>query len=325
MVYANSESHYVVLIEQKNGSWKSYTNFIEVSEQGCLMIKAQPISVALGFAYKKNKNGTFIVGKNTTTYNTYSKSEEEYVSTNGPIEIKKMAVNKAYASKQSYYNLCAVSSLGNLVYYKCFDHTSAKAYADYDGIICISKYHKIPESVPIVEIKQSKKPTPTVAPQPSSIIIEGVEFPVREHFLAKEKAMSDWGGTAAIWSELEHKVDGEIISSTNLWYDSDTIEFTHQGTECDGISLSKISRGYQIAISVKLSGSVLANQNASILKAMVTTLSSEPNLVYEAIFESFTTMNAHGMNEDTYVTIGDCKIKVRVKNGVVYYYIKEIN
>lgn len=89
--------------------------------------------------------------------------------------------------------------------------------------------------------------------------------------------------------------------------------------------MSKISKGYQIVISVKLSGSVLANQNASILKAMVTTISSEPNLVYEAIFDSFTTMNTHGMNEVTYVTIGDCKIKVRVKNGVVYYYIKEIN
>jgi len=91
----------------------------------------------------------------------------------------------------------------------------------------------------------------------------------------------------------------------------------------DGVSLTKGNEGYRLAINVKLKGSVIADQNASIVKAMVATVSSKPSLVYEAIYDSFTSDVTHGINENNYVAIGDCKLMVNVSNGIVTYYILE--
>lgn len=174
----------------------------------------------------------------------------------------------------------------------------------------------------IVCLAEKKQPKPTPIPEPSSITIEGVEFPVRAQFLAKEKTLSDWGGTAILWSALQQNLNGQIIDSTVLWYDSEKIGFSHQGIGFEGVVLSKTKEGYQIAVNVKLSGSVLANQNTSVLKAMVTTISSRPTLVYETIYDSFTTTNTHGINKESYTAIGDCRIKIGIKDGTVTYYIK---
>ncbi|MDF2537325.1 MAG: hypothetical protein K0S76_346 [Herbinix sp.] len=320
--YAGSENNYLVLIQQKNGFWKEYTNLIETSNNGYLMIKAFRISKALGFTYEKNSNGTFVIQKSDTIYNTYTKNTKDFTYTNGAVDLSKMAPEKAYISKLSDYNLCQINSLNTLVYYKCFNSAVVDEYSSYDGIVCFSKYNDIPESVPIVETKHTKDPTPTPEPEPSSLNIEGVEFPVRADFLAKDKALSDWGGAAILWSELEQEVDCKIIKSTNLCFDSNRIEFTHLGIGCDGVSLTKADKGYNLSISVKLYGSVVADQNASIVKAMIATISSEPSLVYEAVFESFTTNETHGINEDTFVIIGDCKLKVNMKDGIVTYFIR---
>lgn len=323
--YADGDNKYLVLIQQKNGSWKEYVNCIEISQDGYLMIRAKQIAKALGFTYKKNSDGSFVIKKKASCYNRYTKNTKEFVYTDGVVDVKKKAASKAYTSKQSKYNLCQIGSLNTLVNYKYFDGVAVKAYSSYKGVVCFSKYNDIPKSVPIVTLKPTQKPTPTLTPvpEPSSFIIEGVEFPIRAVFLKKDKAFSDWGGTAMLWSELKQEVDGKIIESTNLWYDSNKIEFSHLAAGSDGVSLTKADKGYRLSISVKLNGSVIAEQNASIVKAMVVTISSKPSLVYEAIYDSFTSNETQGINEKTYVTIGDCKLKVEVKDGIITYIIKE--
>jgi hypothetical protein len=323
--YAGGDHGYLVLIQQKNGSWKEYMNFIEISEDGYLMIKAKRISKALGFTYKKNTNGKFVIKKSATLYNSYTKNTNEFIYKNGATDLLKLASYKAYTSKQSNYNLCPISSLNTLVNYKCFNGVAVEAYSGYKGVVCFSKYKDIPQSVPIVTLKPTQQPTPTPSPkpEPTTIAIEGVEFPIRAVFLEKNKALSDWGGTSILWSELKQEVDSKIIKSTNLWYDSNKIEFSHLGAGSDGVSLRKADKGYKLSISVKLNGSVIAEQNALIVKAMVATISSKPLLVYGAIYDSFTTNETHGINKKTYVTIGDCKLKVEVKDGVITYFIKE--
>lgn len=323
--YADNFDKYLVLVQQKNGSWKEYTNMIEVSEDGYLMIKAKRISKALGFTYVKNSDGTFEIKKNDAEYNIYNKNTYEYVYSDGNEEYTKLAPEQAYTSKQSEYNLCQISSLSTIAYFNIFNTVGTDPYDDYDGIVCFSKYKDIPESVSNIELKPTIVPTPIPKSEPASIKIEGIEFPVRDNYLERDKALSDWGGSAILWSELERVVDGNIIKSTNLAIDSDKIEFTHLGLGSDGISLSKASKGYKLSISVKLEGSAVADQNASIVKAMVATISSKPSLVYDAIFQSFTTNETYGINEDSYVTIGDCRLKVNMKDGIVTYYIREIN
>ncbi len=320
--YANNSNQYLVLVQQKNGTWKEYRNIIELSDNGYLMIKAKRISKALGFTFLINSNESFEIRRSDAIYNTYTKNANEYIYSDGIEELVKMAPEKAYTSKQSKASLCQVSSLRTLVYYNCFNNTGVKGYSNYDGIICLSKYKDIPESVPEIELKPTIVPIPTLESEEVTVDIEGIEFPVRSNFLDRNKTFSDWGGSAIVWSELERKVDGKIISSTNLAIDSDKIEFTHLALGCDGISLTKTGQGYKLSISVELNGSVVDDQNASIVKAMVATISSKPSLVYDAIFTSFTTNETHGINEDTYVSIGDCKIKVNMKDGIVNYYIR---
>ena len=322
---ASSSSKYLVLVQQRNGSWKEYRDIIEVSENGYLMIKAKRISKALGFTYVKNNNGSFEIRSSDAIYNTYTKKVNEFVYSDGIEDYVKMSPEKAYTSKESEYNLCQISSLSTLVYYKTFNSPDIEEYSSFDGIICFSKYEDIPEAVPVIQLKPIKVPTISLEPEESTIDIEGIEFPLRANFLKKDKALSDWGGTATTWKELEAEVEGKLITSTNLSFDSDKIEFTHLGLGSDGISLTKASKGYKLSISVKLNGSVVADQNASIVKAMVATISSKPSLVYEAIYNSFTTNETYGINEDTYVNIGDCKLKVEMKDGIVTYYIKGNN
>lgn len=198
-------------------------------------------------------------------------------------------------------------------------------YSGFDGIVCFSKYKDIQESVPIIELEPTIITTPIPEPDETYVDIEGIEFPIRTEFLKNSNTLSDWGGLVLTWGELEREVDGKIIESTNLAFDSNKIEFTHLGLGSDGISLTKVSKGYNLAISVKLDGSIIADQNSQIVKAMVTTLSSKPLVVYGAIYESFTSDYSHGINEDNYVAIGDCKLKVNLKDGVVTYYIRENN
>lgn len=321
--YADNSDRYLVLVEQKNGSWKEYRNMLELSDSGNLMIKTKRIAKALGYTYIKNSNGTFDVKKDESTYNTYIRNDNEYIYSDGIEELTKLSPENAYTSKLSEYNLCQVSTLSTLVYYKCFSNTEIHEYSDFDGIICFSKYKDIPESVPVVELKPTMVPTKAPESNETNVNIEGIEFPLRSEFLKNSKALSDWGGSALIWGELEREVDGKIIESTNLNVNSDKIEFTHLGLGSDGISLTKASKGYNLAISVKLNGSIVADQNAQIVKAMVATISSTPLEVFAAIYESFTTNDTYGINEDDYVAIGDCRLKVNMKNGIVTYYIRE--
>lgn len=321
--YASKVDQYLVLVQQKNGTWKEYTDLIEAAESGNLMIKAKPFAKALGFAYIKNNDETFAIKKDAGNYNTYTKNRKEFIHTVDDTEKIMMAPGIAYTSEISKYNLCQVSTLNTLVFYKFFSAAASDEYSDYAGIICYSKYEEIPSELPQPKKKSTGEQSPTPSPEPSSLSIEGVEFPVRDKFLSVDKSLSDWGSTAIIWSELEKAVDSKIIASTDLNIESKIIKFSHLAADCDGIYLEQTKKGYKLSISVKLEGSVIAEQNADIVKAMVATISSKPSSVYQAIYESFTTDDAHGINEDKYVTIGDCKIKVEIKDGIVTYLIRE--
>lgn len=321
--YASDSDQYLVIVQQKNGSWKAYDNLVEESDSGSLMIKAKSISKVLGLTYKKYNNGNFVIKRSAKRYNTYNKNSKKYTYTNNLVVSKLEALNITYTSKASKSNVCEAGTLKTLVNYKYFSTAYTKDDVKYKGVLCFSKYESIPVTIPVSDPVPAKTPTPTPQPEPTKIMIEGVEFPVRDSFLSVKNTLSDWGGTVPLWSELELEVDSKIVDTTDLAVSSNKIEFTHMGAGSNGITLVKASEGYKISISVKLGGSVLATQNTSILKAMVTTISSKPTLVYTAIFESFTSGIKHGINEKTYVTVGDCKVKVKLEDGSVIYYIKK--
>lgn len=321
--YAGNSDNYLVLVQQKDGSWKEYKNLIELSNNGNLMMKAKLITKALGFSYKNNSNGTFAIKRSSTRYNTYTKNTNKYIYTNESTSAIKLTMDRAYISERNKCYICQVNTLSTLVNYKYFDGTGSKSYTDYKGVLCFSKYKEIPASVPSPSPKPTVKPTPTPIPEPTTLSIEGIKFSVRDKFLSANEALSDWGGTMNTWLELETEVDGNVLDTTDLFIASNKIEYTHYGSENESINLSKASDGYKLLISMKLNGSAIAEHNAAIVKAMIVTISSKPTLVYTAIFESFTSDNTHGIKKGSYVTIGDCKIKIAASGGKVIYYIKK--
>ena len=322
ITHAANSKQYLVLIQQKNGTWKRYENLVETSDGGSLMVKAKLLSKALGFTYKKNSGG-FVIKRGASRYLTFTRDSKEYLYTDGASYTTGTAPEKAYTSKLSSYNLCQVSTLSCLVNYKYYGSTKTMGYEGYRGILMFSKYNTIPATVPVSEPIPTKMPTPTPVPEPAVIIIEGVEFPVRDNFLAVKDTLSDWGGASVNWRKLELELDQKILASTDLVVENNRIGFSHLVKDSDGVYLEKTGKGYKITLSVKLTGSVLTEQNAEVLKAMITTISAKPTLVYQAIFDSFTSGDTHGIMEDSYTVIGDCKIKVMIKDGEVTYYILE--
>lgn len=145
---AGSTGNYLVLIEQEDGSWKEYTNLIELSKDGKLMVKAKAVSAALGVAYKNNSSGTFTLKRSSARYNTYTKNSKSFTYVNGSKSTGKTASYKAYTSASSKSNLCGAATLGTLVNYKYFGGTKAKAYG-YSGVVCYSTFKKIPADLPL--------------------------------------------------------------------------------------------------------------------------------------------------------------------------------
>lgn len=88
--------------------------------------------------------GLILSGSNAI-YNTYIKNTNEFIYCDGAEKLTKMAPERAYTSEESDYNLCQVSSMNTLVYYKCFYGVETNAY--YNAVICFSKYKEIPDTV----------------------------------------------------------------------------------------------------------------------------------------------------------------------------------
>lgn len=320
---ADNSKSYLVLVQEKDGTWTQYSNLVEVSDDGNIMIRAKLLSKALGLTYKRKQNGAFDIKRNVKRYNSYSRYESRVVYVNGAVISKITVPYRTYTSSTSKYNLCHISSVSTLVNYKVFDPNNESNYDSYDKIICYSKYNEIPDTIPLSTAKKSPKTMVSLQEEPSAFTIEGIEYPVRDKFLTVKNALSDWGGTGMLWSKLESQVDQKILSSTDLIIGTDSIEFTHLTSGSNGITLKQVGKGYELAISVRLTGSVISDQNAMIVKAMIATISSQPSIVYQAIIESFITDNAHGINEDKFVVIGDCKIMIELKDDIVIYHIKE--
>lgn len=153
------------------------------------------------------------------------------------------------------------------------------------------------------------------------IMIEGVSFPIRDSFIDPVNISFNWGDSGSLLEDLSARMSGKYVPSTVLWFDSDTVEFSHQGVGCDGVKLYRDDINYKIALSTALSGSAASDQSAEVLKAMLCIFSSKPDELYEAIFDSYTSSRTHGLNTEKYTIIGDAKIKIKLSEGKVVYLI----
>jgi len=143
---AANTNGYLILVEEKDGLWSSYENYVEVKSEDKLMVKAYALAKAVGIRYKKIDANNFTIS-NSKKVNTYTKGTTKYKYNNGAKSITKKAAYKPYTSAVYNTNLVEYNSLATLINVKYYNESKAINYkaAGYKGVICFSKYHKITE------------------------------------------------------------------------------------------------------------------------------------------------------------------------------------
>jgi len=111
--------------------------------------------------------------------------------------------------------------------------------------------------------------------------------------------------------------------------DNSMIGQIHGSVNLSPLILSKENDHYEIYISSRLSKNPNKNQAdyskeaQAILRVFCASISNSEDELFTAIYESAETDNTHGINKNSYVTIGDCQVKYRVEQGqAVIYQIK---
>lgn len=242
---------------------------------------------------------------------------------------------KVYKSKSTGFNMIPINSLSYpFKYFKATKEYKDKGYTGilmYSDVYSSTNEYKLPKYKSIQTITNSNKLAPREipernldgtypAPNPASqgTTICGVFFPKRDIFLYEVEADAAWGVNNVSLLELEDVVYGGVSESTALYLEPNVITYTHVGGSGSAIKLIKVTDGYEITISVSLNASkfkdkddkAVANENSLILKGFCYLISSSPEELYKAIYNSWSVDDTYGgINEKTFVTIGDSKVK----------------
>ncbi len=141
---ATGEKGYLLLVQEKDGSWSEYGGCIEKLPKDILMVNASEVAVKTGINYKKNGSKTIIIS-NGKKKNTYTKDSTTYQYSNGKKTITKTEDYKSYVNAKNKANMIEYSTLKNLIFIKLFNQEEAGEYqaAGYAGVLCLSKYHKV--------------------------------------------------------------------------------------------------------------------------------------------------------------------------------------
>lgn len=150
---ATEVKRYLVLAEEKDGTWSTYDNFITVKSNDKLMVKASAIAKAIGIKYKKKDTKSFTLS-NVKKVNTYTKGTVVYKYNNGSKSVIKKSLYKPYTSDTYKANMIEYNTLSTLVNVKYYSGAEAGDYNNkwnYQGVLCFSKYNKISALPPIEE------------------------------------------------------------------------------------------------------------------------------------------------------------------------------
>lgn len=349
---------YLVLIETKKGKWIAYEDLAYTSGD-YLMVKAYSVSKVLGLTYKNN-NKTLTI-QNGKKKLTLTKNSKNYEYNNGSSTSKKTAKYKTYAAKivkKSTY-VVHYSVLENLVSSSYFKGSDKTAYKGYSGVICYSTVGKItslPNINNVVDTNGDKLSDTTIDNDDTDMVgyngyvtIGNVKVPALTDFA--ESALTDpkghWGADTSGDTPLEEAVKDfsealkAEIAARNI--DGNTGEYAgikvsdtsmigqiHGSVNLSPLILSKEEDHYEIYISTRLSKNPnptsespdYSKELQSILRVFCSAISSTPDKLYTAIYDSAETDISHGINTSSYVTIGDSQIKVTINKGNIVYSIK---
>lgn len=176
------------------------------------------------------------------------------------------------------------------------------------------------------------KPTPTPTPKPTPKPVGeakteefyGVDIVGTDKFRPTNK--DKWADNNDL-HDLRDALKEKNPHAEGLFVGSASITFSHTDSTQRTLELRRGNDGYEVILRGRLEvqyegeSEREAQLSRDILKIYLMKITPEYETLYEAIYDSFETSDNHGINTDTYTTIGDTKVKVDMKKdkkGVVY-------
>ncbi len=216
---------YLVLVEEKDGTWCSYDDYVEVISADKLMVRAFDLAEAIGVQYKKTSAKNFTIS-NDKKVNTYTLGSSKYKYLNNGKSATKVATYKAFLSDTYHTNMVDYNTLKTLVNVKYFKETEAKDYykkLKYQGVICFSKYNKITALPPLEEgtrVTTQDEFKKAVADLKTSVINIAADITLSEDFTSnreeKEVIINIKKGKTLTIDQSFLAVGGSIINDGNI-------------------------------------------------------------------------------------------------------------
>ena len=357
---AKADKKVLVLIQNKK-KWVASENIVVRSPENNLMLKANTISKKLGFTYKKVDSKKFTISSGSNVL-TFTKGAKDYQYKTKSSNKKYKNTYTPYTAKidGTSYNLIPYNSLSKLLNVKYFP-TKGTEYSKYGytGVIVLSHTEKISELPKTTSVLDEKgkdffiptsfpTPSPTPTPKPSGdtiITIGGVDVPtVGEGFkkpsdTSNGKFGDDTDNNHPFYDSAKNfdKYIQQAMSdlginvpadASKVIINGDTISISPYGSHSQRQSMSLTknsgSNQYELVLKTRLKGHDQATIDNNSLKLLIAAFTNDVNTLYNAIYSHWEDNNDYGINKESFVTIGSCKVKYVSSNGQGYgtYIIK---
>ena len=138
----------------------------------------------------------------------------------------------------------------------------------------------------------------------------------------------DWGNYDEDLFDLRDALKEKNPHAEGLFIGSANITFSHTDSTQDTLELRKNKDGYEVILRGRLevqyegSSEREAQLSRDILKIYLMKITPEYEEVYEAIYDSWEGDEIYGIDEDSWTTIGDTKVKYESGGGYGIYHIK---
>ncbi len=338
----------VLIQKKKNGPWTYYDNLSAISDNGEVMVNALGVAKELGLSHEYFT----YTGQTTLTISNGLKSlyltrgAREFKQSDDSSKTTKDAPEAMYIKWPEGLDMVHYLTFNHLAHVEYYTGDQATDYKSkgYNGVICYSLAGKItgvPNSNEIVKAKAYPKYN-------EFITIGTVDIPKLSSFASSALKDSNWGHD--LWEygyrPMEYALDeyslymrkniidmeiednaGDIAQMAVL--DHAILAVINGDITMSAMRLSKEDDHYEIYLSTRLSKNPnkrqpdYSNVGQNVLKLFCAIISSTPEELNYALYNSWEEDETYGINKSTWVTVGDCKVKYRSENHAGVYMIKE--
>lgn len=169
--------------------------------------------------------------------------------------------------------------------------------------------------------------------------ILGVEFPVPARFVPVGDADEPWTASKAPLLALNGKLEEAFLNARRLTVGNEGVEYREwktgnaknrtisPGTRYMGLYKDHKTNGYRLDLGVTLEpesadGSRVATYDYAVFTALLSSVSSTPDELAEAVVSSWQGQDVYGISRIAYVAVGDCEVKFEAGDGYGKYFIR---